>query len=225
MTILLALRNGAGDLDRVLDFLPSITLGGCIILGDVIDEKSLVSLSDRLRCSVVIVNYRTECARFRTVNIDYANAIYQIARHLLRLGHRRIIFLGAKRQSQTNLEKLEGLRRALSEAGLQLKDEDIYPGDASIEWGFQAMTGLLARERRERPTAVICSCDLVALGVLHAVRSAGLHVPRDVSVVGFDDIMMACHANPPLTTISPPKFQMGVQAVDLVMKPRRAEIR
>ncbi|HEY9593866.1 MAG TPA: substrate-binding domain-containing protein, partial [Spirochaetia bacterium] len=58
------------------------------------------------------------------------------------------------------------------------------------------------------------------LGVLHAVRSAGLHVPRDVSVVGFDDIMMACHANPPLTTISPPKFQMGVQAVDLVVKPR-----
>lgn len=66
VTILLPLRNGADDLERVFTFLPSITLAGCIILGDVIDEKSLVSLAERMRCSFVIVNYRTESARFRT---------------------------------------------------------------------------------------------------------------------------------------------------------------
>ena len=59
--------------------------------------------------------------------------------------------------------------------------------------------------------------DLVALGVLHALRSAQLSVPADLSVVGFDDIDMACHANPPLTTISPPKYDMGRRAVDLLL--------
>jgi DNA-binding LacI/PurR family transcriptional regulator len=65
---------------------------------------------------------------------------------------------------------------------------------------------------------VIGSCDVTALGVLHAVRSAQLSVPRDVSVIGFDDIAMACHANPPLTTISPPKAAMGRLAVDLILR-------
>ena len=116
------------------------------------------------------------------------------------------------------MEKARGVRQAMAQRGLGLRDEDLLAGDATVEWGFQAMSSLLGRPAAERPTAVIGSCDLIAFGVLHAVRSAQLSVPRDISVVGFDDIAMACHANPPLTTISPPKAGIGRLAVDLILR-------
>ena len=106
---------------------------------------------------------------------------------------------------------------AMREAGLELPAADVIHGAATVEWGFQAMNSLLARPAESRPTAVLCACDLIALGVLHALRSAQLNVPGDMSVVGFDDIDMACHANPPLTTISPPKYEMGRRAVDQLL--------
>jgi DNA-binding LacI/PurR family transcriptional regulator len=82
-----------------------------------------------------------------------------------------------------------------------------FPG---VDGGFQAMSALLALPASERPTAVVAYNDLMALGALHAIRTHRLRVPEDISVVGIDDISMAAHTNPPLTTIAQPKYRMGV---------------
>jgi len=97
--------------------------------------------------------------------------------------------------------------------GTAILVEDIpNTGCISNSYGFYSLT----LPEGERPTGIVCECDLVALGVLHAVRSSGLSIPQDISVIGFDDIDMACHANPPLTTVSPPKREMGRLAVELL---------
>jgi len=87
-----------------------------------------------------------------------------------------------------------------------------------MDGGFQTMSALLALPIDERPTAVIAYNDLMALGVLHAIRAHHLRVPEDISVIGTDDIAIAAHANPPLTTISQPKYRMGRMAVQVLQR-------
>jgi DNA-binding LacI/PurR family transcriptional regulator len=84
--------------------------------------------------------------------------------------------------------------------------------------GFQAMSALLALPPAQRPTAVIAYNDVMALGVLHAIRAHHLRVPEDISVIGADDIAMAAHANPPLTTIAQPKYRMGRLAMQTLRR-------
>jgi len=87
-----------------------------------------------------------------------------------------------------------------------------------VDGGFQAMSALLALPLENRPTAAIAYNDLMALGALHAVRSHHLHVPEDISVIGIDNIAMAAHSNPPLTTLSPPKHRIGRMAMQMLRR-------
>ncbi|HUZ18078.1 MAG TPA: LacI family DNA-binding transcriptional regulator [Spirochaetia bacterium] len=204
----------------VVDWLRTIDPKGCIVFGGVLSDEALIAFSLRTPFPVVAINQAVNHPGLKSITIDYAKATYTLSQHLFQLGHRDIVFLGGSQSAATSRGKIQGIENAARETGLDLGGDWIFPGAPTIEWGFQAMTALLSPVRARRPTAVVCSCDLVALGALHAVRSAGLSVPRDVSVVGFDDIDMACHANPPLTTISPPKYEMGAQAVELLVASR-----
>jgi len=190
---------------------------GYVFLGTALEERELVEVARQSGLPVVAVNQSVRHPAVRTINIDYVKATWTATQHLLGLGHRRVGFLGGNPSSPVSVDKVRGVAQALSEAGLELPAANVIYGTAAVEWGFQAMNTFLARPRELRPTAVLCACDLVALGVLHALRSAQLSVPGDLSVVGFDDIGMACHANPPLTTVSPPKYDMGRKAVDLLL--------
>jgi DNA-binding LacI/PurR family transcriptional regulator len=86
-----------------------------------------------------------------------------------------------------------------------------------MEGGFQGMKRLLEFKPEQRPSAVATANDMMALGAMHAIRSRGLSIPGDITVIGFDDIAMAAHANPPLTTISPPKFEIGSWAMRKIL--------
>jgi DNA-binding LacI/PurR family transcriptional regulator len=111
---------------------------------------------------------------------------------------------------------LKGIQRALSEVGLTLKSQFYRWCSPTIEEGFQVAVSLLSLPSSGRPTAIITFNDLIAIGVLHAVRTVGLNVPDDISVVGFDDIYLSLHTNPPLTTISQPKYRMGQLAIQKI---------
>lgn len=116
-----------------------------------------------------------------------------------------------------------GMESALGEAGLSLKEEWCPSSFPNVDGGFQAMSKLLALPTSDRPTAVIAFNDIMALGAMHAIRSHRLKVPEDISVVGFDDIAMAAHANPPLTTVSQPRYQMGQLAMRMLRQMIRGE--
>jgi LacI family transcriptional regulator len=218
VTSVMEVLPGPGAIEAATQWLRSEKVRGTILFGGIFANDELRELVVSRPTPVVAINQVTDDREVLCVNIDYAAAMQQATAHVLELGHRRLVFVGGSPASATSTEKVRGMRQALAQRGLQLADEDLLPGSSSVEWGFQAMTSLLARPAERRPTAVMCACDLVALGVLHAVRCGGLAVPRDVSVVGFDDISMACHSNPPLTTISPPKASMGRLAVDIVLR-------
>lgn len=141
--------------------------------------------------------------------------------HLLGLGHRRVALLRQTPTSALSRERVDGYREALSRAGIAYDPSLVIECDATQAEGDRVMNELLALP--EPPTAVFAHNDLLALGVCHAVQQAGLRVPDDLSVVGYDDISSAAYLNPPLTTVRFPKAEMGRLAGDLIVRSLRGD--
>jgi LacI family transcriptional regulator len=137
-------------------------------------------------------------------------------RHLHDLGHRRIATITGLVETRPGAERLRAYRDALRDLGLGYRDEYVAYGDYYVESGRQAMLRLLATD--EPPTAVVAASDLMVLGALRAAAEAGVSVPGDVSLVGFDDIQLAGHVNPPLTTVRQDKAGLGAAAGALLRR-------
>ena len=139
-------------------------------------------------------------APFDVVHVSEPGGTYLAARHLIFLGHRRIAFAGGVPGSAIGRNRLEGYERALREAGLRPLQEDVLETGFGQEDGYRA--GCFFAALRRPPTAICCANDLIALGVVQALRERGLRVPQDVSVTGMDDIPYAALSSPRLTTVT-----------------------
>lgn len=155
---------------------------------------------------------------------DYQYSIYhddlygsQLAtQHLIDLGHQNIAYLGNEEAGRTTQDRLDGFCQALKGAGYSLQDEYIFHGpDGRPEGGIAGARHFL--ELDQPPTAIVCFNDMMAVGVLHALKSAGLNVPGDCSVIGFDNITITAYSDPPLTTFEQPKYQLGYTAAQMMM--------
>jgi LacI family transcriptional regulator len=127
--------------------------------------------------------------------------------HLLSLGHRRIATIGGPRAMLCTQARIDGYRAALERAGIEFDRRLVRYGDFRHEGGFRASCDLLALP--ERPTAIFAGSDQQAMGAYEAARQAGLRVPDDLSVVGFDDLPLCQWLSPPLTTVRQPLEEMG----------------
>jgi LacI family transcriptional regulator len=136
------------------------------------------------------------------------------AGHLAGLGHRRIAFIGGGTAAYLAAQRLEGFQEGLSAAGCARSDVTIVHGDFSRESGFGLARRLLGR--RPPPTAVFAASDEMAVGTLDAALELGMSVPRDLSIVGFDDLPIAMHVNPALTTVRRPYREMGAAAMRIM---------
>jgi LacI family transcriptional regulator len=138
------------------------------------------------------------------------------AQHLLSLGHRRIGFIKRTPSSATSAQRSVGYRQALEAAGIPFDPALVVESEAGQAGGYQAMQQLLALP--EPPTAVFTHNDVLASGVMHAIRQAGLSIPGDISVVGYDDIVSSAYLVPPLTTVKFPKEEMGRRAAEIILQ-------
>ncbi|ATG72562.1 transcriptional regulator [Zobellella denitrificans] len=141
---------------------------------------------------------------------------YLAAKYLIEQGHRDFACITGHLHKGTSRLRLEGFTRALAEAGLELPPEQIIEGDFESESGYRAIQQLL--RQGSSATAVFAFCDTMAFGAICAITQAGLRVPQDISVIGYDDVNMARFTSPPLTTISHPKRTLGRWALELLLK-------
>jgi DNA-binding LacI/PurR family transcriptional regulator len=201
---------------RALAQIAERSVEGVIACASRVAVPDLIQLYEQHRIPLVVINRRLSHPAIPAVLIDFAQAAYRAAQHVLQLGHRQIAYLGGNPVAESSLARRSGVVRALVERGLELPDIWCPTSFPNIVGGFQAVSALFARPCSERPTAVIGYNDLMALGALQAARAHGLHVPDDLSVVGFDGIEMAAHAHPPLTTIEQPRYRLGQLAMQLL---------
>ncbi len=194
---------------RTLRDLSARKVDAVVLIGSSLDGVALRALWAVLP-PVVLVEQEGGEVRSPTVTVDNEGAAYTATRYLIARGHTRIAHVrGPRRAGQ---ERYAGYRRALREAGLA--EGPVVQGDFSEPGGYRAMRALL-----EQPgfTAVFLANDRMALGAYRALREAGVRIPEEVSVVGFDDLAFAAYLDPPLTTLRQPAYEMGRAAASAVL--------
>lgn len=177
-------------------------------------DASLIEELARREVSVVFLDLGEPGVHMSNLRVDYGAGIEEAIRHLVALGHERIAFVGGPERLRSARRRLEAFRRSM-ERYLPDAPLEVHHGDFRLGGGREAARAMLAAPAR--PTAVVAANDMMALGALAELREAGLSVPRDISVVGFDDISFAALSNPPLTTVSLPREELGRRAVEALL--------
>ena len=162
------------------------------------EELLLEDLKTR-NVPLVFVDVGPPRPRVSNIRIDYLHGIRQGGQHLAALRHQRIAFITGPHSLKSANARRTAFMQSMEEIGLPASSELIIEGDHTLEGGMRAMANLAAME--DRPTAVLCSNDMTAIGVMRQCYEEKIAVPRDLSVVGFDDIRLAQFIIPPLTTI------------------------
>lgn len=150
-----------------------------------------------------------------TVCIDNFKAAESAVNHLLELGHRRIALINGPSDSPLCEDRLLGYQQALATAKLKPQPTLMKAGDFSLDSGMLAMQQLL--KLKQRPTAVFCTNDAMAIGAMQACRDAGLRLPGQMSIVGFDDIRFSAYTQPRLTTVHQPRTEIGKAVMNMML--------
>ena len=206
--------NRASDnfLSDVRNFIVRQKLFGVVMPPSVSEDDRVVAILKEADCPYVrIASVSLDEPACMVVTHDSRGAA-RAARHLAELGHRRIAFISGPDTFRSSHERGQGFRGGLAEHGLQLDDGDVRQGAYTFESGVEAARSLLSMP--EPPTAIFAGNDEMAIGVMKAARDAGLDVPRDLSIVGFDDLPMASRVWPNLTTVRLPIRDMGRMAAE-----------
>ncbi len=164
---------------------------------------------------VVFVNTEVRRPQLDVINFDNFGGVHAAVVHLLARGHRRIAYIKGPDGAYDARERLRGYRAALQDAGIPEGARLEFEGDYTQEAGYAAARRILALD--PRPTAVVGANDYCAVGVLHALHEAGLRVPEDVAVAGFDDMPSSRYTQPPLTSVNVPVEEMGAAAMQYLI--------
>lgn len=189
-------------------------IGGAILQGIRTDDQYYKELIDTsLPCVVLDIMNETGNGMIGSVSIDNVQAAKEITAYLLERNHREITVVAGVRETYVNKERMRGVQEALHDYGLKLEDLPVLEADFSEQ---QAYSLALAHLQHRRPTAFLCFSDLMAIGVMQAVKEAGLKIPDDISVTGFDDLVFSAYTQPALTTIRQDFVEIGRSAARLL---------
>jgi LacI family transcriptional regulator len=210
--------DGSPDREaRYLRLLEEQRVQGIVITPATRSIRHLQTLRDR-GTLVVLLDRKSGDGQLCSVSVDHARGGELAARHLFDLGHRRIAFINGPLHLSQCSERRRGMRRAARRADLDA-DESI------VEYTIDPITAFEQAESTvdeflalpDRPTAVVCVNDQIAFTVLRALAARGVRVPRDISVVGYDDVEFAAMVSPALTSIRQPKYELGRAAAQLLI--------
>ena len=187
---------------------------GIIVISSVLQGEYL-SLQQEWGTPIVLIGPLMDTTHPYTVQSDDEGGVRLATEHLISLGHRRIGHIGVPDWVIRAQERLKGYRHALQRNGIPYEPSLIVPGDAHQEGGYQGIRDLLSLP--QPPTAVVCFNDLTAIGVLRGAHAAGVRVPKDLAVIGFDDVPMARFVEPPLSTVRQNTPAIGQQALAMLL--------
>lgn len=180
------------------------------------DKLDDIQRVQALKVPLVLLDRRLSQTLADSVRCDSESGAYQLTRLLLEQGHHRIALLTGSEQVATATDRVDGYRRALREFGLSEESEMITYGAFTVESGQEMTRAVL--EMDPRPTAVFAGNNFIAIGMMQALNQAGVRVPEEVSVVGFDDLPASLLITPFLTVAAQPAYQMGREAMKLLVK-------
>ncbi|HWR24354.1 MAG TPA: substrate-binding domain-containing protein, partial [Feifaniaceae bacterium] len=213
-----------GESAQELEFLNMLAkkrADGAILLASVMQSRELEKYARQY--PIVQCSEYEPGTKIAHISVDNYKAARQAVDYLLQTGHTRIATISSVNGYPSTRLRLKGYHDALREAGIPVTEEYIRYGsfDYSFQSGVVAAEGLLSLE--QRPTAIFCISDMLALGAVNGARGLGLRVPEDVSILGFDDVEHATMFRPQITTMAQPCYQLGECAAELLYDLMRGE--
>jgi LacI family transcriptional regulator len=212
--LMLSMVSGAMEHDFYNRVLRSRSVDGLLMVSSDIDDPILpLLIKDNL--PMLLIGEHPYLSPVNSIDSENREGARMATNHLIGLGHRRVASITGFLQMSAAIDRFNGYKQALLEANIPVLPDLIEHGDYTQESGYTAMRRLLAVT--PRPTAVFAANDMMAMGALRAIHEVGLSVPKDIAIVGFDDIPMAAFANPPLTTMRQPIADIGALAVNTLI--------
>jgi LacI family transcriptional regulator len=209
------------DAKEVLNLVHQKAVDGLIFTPPADNAKEVIRELQQLEVPFVRLTPQDRKSPLPYVTATDMQGAFEMTNYLIGLGHRRIGFVLGPLDQRAGHDRFAGYKKAITEAGIELDDDIIAHGDDHFESGFQATRHLLSME--SAPTAIFCNNDEMAAGSISAVFEAGLKVPQNVSVAGFDDILLASQIWPPLTTVQQPIYQIAEIATNLLIRLLKGE--
>jgi LacI family transcriptional regulator len=211
--LMLSLMSAGTDRDALYRrILHSGHLDGVIISSATLDDPIMPRLEES-QYPCVLVGHHPDYPDIPWVDVDNVAGARSMTEYLLDLGHRRIATITGPMRAIAGRDRYEGYHQALAQAEIALDDALVAEGDFTEESGARAM----GRLRRAKPTAVFAASDAMAVGAMQALAQAGLRVPEDVSVAGYDDAPIATLMDPPLTTVRQSAVELGKVAAETLI--------
>ncbi len=186
---------------------------GIILVSSSLKKPDLSQIKSQ-NVAVVLIGKNDGMAGENMVYTDYIAATAEAVKHMIEIGHQKIGVICGSRPKIENADKLEGFKKTMSEEGLTVEPEYIVEEENSIEGGFLAASKLL--NLREFPKAILVTSDIMAIGAMEKIKQAGLRIPQDIAVVGFDNLKISGYVEPKLTTVAKPMYRMGLVAARLL---------
>jgi LacI family transcriptional regulator len=212
LSLTLFLFHSEEDEAKLIRRIANASLFDGVIMASSQFEDPLIPHLIKNQVPLVVIGRQDQYPQVSFVEVDDFNGAYAAIRHLLRLGYLRIAHITGPQTMVSGVDRLAGYRQALRDRGQSYSEDLVAAGDYTEAGGYMAMKRLLSA----RPDAVFAASDQMALGAWRTIREAGLHVPRDIALVGFDDLLPAAAGRPQLTTIRQPVARMGREAVNVL---------
>ncbi|AKL94818.1 transcriptional regulator [Clostridium aceticum] len=209
--------NTDDDLDKEISYMNMLIekqVDGIVLAGASHRDKKREK-EYKLSIPVVVVDRDVNFTNIAgEISIDNLQGAYDALNHLISLGHTEIIYISGSLGIKPTTERLEGYKKAHVDHGLVYKEENIFFGDYSSEFGEQIVAEVV---KNKAATGIFCGNDMIALGVIKGLTRRGYKIPEDISVVGFDDISLASLMTPELTTIRQPSYAIGSKAINTLI--------
>ncbi len=211
------LVNTNYDAKRAADYvrrLIELKVAGVALMTSELDPELIDELARKQVC-VVFHNLGIPGEHMSNILVDYAVGIEEAVRHLVSLGHRKIAHIAGPSCFRSAVIRREAFLASMRRHFPRARKPKVYEGDFKFEGGQRAAKEIFAAGNL--PTALVVANDMMALGAMQQFRAAGLTVPQDISLIGFDDIAFAALSDPPLTTVCSPRMEIGRKAVEVLM--------
>ena len=189
-------------------------IDGLLLFKTKVDDPKLTVLA-KSGCSFVLINHKKIDEEYNFIDTRNEQGAQIAVEYLYELGHRNIAFIAGSLNETNARDRLEGFRKAMKDFGLPCRDNCIVYGDFNRDKAYNEVGKLLALE--DRPSAIFSSDDYMAIAAMQRIKDAGLSVPKDIAVIGFDNIELSDYVQPALTTIQQPLQELGIKSMELLL--------
>lgn len=164
---------------------------------------------------IVLVDKKLDIKNLKgIVSLDNEEGTYLETNHLVENNHKKILYLSGPLKNEIARDRLKGYKKALKEANIEYDEKLVLQGEYSLDWGYEIIQSL----KNINFTAICAANDLIAIGAIKALKERNIHIPKDISVVGFDDIQTSSIIEPQLTTINQNSYDMGYESANILIK-------